>query len=104
MRPRPPNRALLLVMASRLFSVDEVVANIQDLMAIPGPCEDDEWSDDDFNGYVESDVDDTAAVGEDIDMRDNESVQVPSLLSVEPGIPTYTIQIMRNLYAIFLHS
>ena len=46
-------------MASRLFSVDEVIASMQDLMAIPSPVEeDDEWSDDEFDGYIESDVED----------------------------------------------
>ena len=38
--------------AGRLFSLDEVVAEL-DSMAIPGPVIDDEdWSDDDFDGYV----------------------------------------------------
>ena len=32
-------------MALRMYSVDEVVASMQDLMNIPGPVdEDDEWS------------------------------------------------------------
>jgi hypothetical protein len=38
--------------AGRLFSLDEIVAEL-DSMAIPGPVIDDEdWSDDDFDGYV----------------------------------------------------
>ena len=40
-----------------MFSVDEVVASMQDLMAIPGPVDEDDWSEDEFDGYVESDVD-----------------------------------------------
>ena len=44
-------------MASRLFNMDEVIASMQNLMVIPGPVEeDDEWSYDDFHGYIKSDV------------------------------------------------
>ena len=58
-------------MASRLLSIDEVVASMHDMMAIPGPTEDDEWSDDEFDGYVESDAD-----SEQIEQAPGESVGV----------------------------
>ena len=38
--------------------MDEVVASMEDLMAIPGPVDEEEWSDDEFDGYIESDVED----------------------------------------------
>ena len=39
----------------RLYSLDEVVADIDGMMDIPGPAaDDDEWSDDEFSGYVDT--------------------------------------------------
>ena len=40
-------------MASRLYSIDEVVASMQDRI---GPVDEtDDWSDDEFEGYMNSD-------------------------------------------------
>ena len=38
------------------YSVEEVVANMQHRLEIPSPVDGDEWSDDEFDGYVNSDV------------------------------------------------
>ena len=39
----------------RLYSLDEVVADMDGMMDIPGPAaDDDEWSDDEFSGYVDT--------------------------------------------------
>jgi hypothetical protein len=54
----PTHYKLQVVMASRLFSVDEVVASMEDRMAIPCPVDEDKWSDNEFDGYIESDVED----------------------------------------------
>lgn len=83
-------------MASRLYSVEEVVASMQDRMEIPGPVDDgDDWSGDEFDGYVNSDDEEAgddeedAVMGEEEDndsaggeRRDDESVQ--------HGIPAYS--------------
>ena len=50
--------------------MDEVIADIEDLMEIPGPCEEDAWSDDKFDGYVESAVEDRLERTESGEMRD----------------------------------
>ena len=53
----------------RLFSLDEVVADI-DSMTIPGPVlEDEDWSDDEFDGYV-GDPDDTQGDGVEAEQQD----------------------------------
>ena len=40
---------------ARYYSLNEVIACIQDPMSIPGPVDDfDEWSEDEFDGYVEN--------------------------------------------------
>ena len=50
-------------MASRLYTVEEVVANMQDLLSIPGPVEDnDEWSEDEFDGYVDEEEEERSLV------------------------------------------
>ena len=39
---------------ARLYSLDEVIADMDGMMAIPGPgLEDEDWSDDEFEGYVD---------------------------------------------------
>ena len=39
----------------RLYSLDEVVADMDGMMDIPGPAaDDDQWSDDEFSGYVDT--------------------------------------------------
>ena len=49
---------------ARLFSLDEVVAEM-DCMTIPGPLVDDEdWSDDEFEGYVDESEDEQQEEGE----------------------------------------
>ena len=59
-------------MASRLYSVDEVVASMQDLMAIPGPVEDDDgWSEDEFDGYIHDGDDKTANEGSELGERES---------------------------------
>ena len=53
-------------MASRLYSVDDVVASMQDRMEIPGPVNDgDDGSDDEFDGVVNSDDEEASDHGED---------------------------------------
>ena len=60
-------------MTSRLYSVDEVVANMQDRMEIPGPVDDiDDWSGDEFEGYMNSD-DEARDHGEDRDVGEMQS-------------------------------
>ena len=49
---------------ARLFSLDEVVAEM-DCMTLPGPLVDDEdWSDDEFEGYVDESEDEQREEGE----------------------------------------
>ena len=61
-------------MASRLYSVDEVVASMQDLMAIPGPVEDDDgWSEDEFDGYIDDGDDKTANEGSELEQQMSET-------------------------------
>ena len=39
---------------ARLYSLDEVIADMDGMMAIPGPgLEDEDWSDDEFEEYVD---------------------------------------------------
>ena len=45
----------MVEMASRLYSLGEVVASVRDIMDIPDPVDDgDGGSDDEFEGYVNS--------------------------------------------------
>ena len=78
-------------MATRLFSVDEVISGMDDLMAIPGPVDEDEWSEDEFDGYVESDVEDQGECTNESEMQ-NEDVELGEgvLGDSECAIPTYT--------------
>ena len=40
----------------RLYSLAEVIADMDEVLAIPGPLQDDDtWSDDDFEGYISED-------------------------------------------------
>ena len=69
--------------------MDEVAANMQDMMAIPGPCEDDDWSDNDFDGYVESE----RPAHEGSPQRDDSDERLESMeqerLEDDGGIPKY---------------
>ena len=60
-------------------------------MAIPGPVDEDEWSDDEFDGYVESDVEDQGECTNESEMQ-NEDVALGEgvLGDSECEIPTHT--------------
>ena len=54
--------------------MDEVVASMQDLMAIPGPVEDDDgWSEDEFDGYIDDGDDKTANEGSELEQQMSET-------------------------------
>ena len=60
-------------MASRLYSVNEVVANMQDRLEIPGPVDDgDDLSDDEFDGYANSDNEEAGDYAEDAEVVEME--------------------------------
>ena len=54
--------------------MDEVVASMQDLMATPGPVEDDDgWSEDEFDGYIDDGDDKTANEGSELEQQMSET-------------------------------
>ena len=70
--------------SGRLYSLDEVIADMSDLMTIPGPAEDDEdWSDDDFEGYIDDEDEHTNKTGEE--SPDGRSASVERDISMSGG-------------------
>ena len=50
--------------------MDEVVASMQDLMSIPGPVDDEDgWSEDEFDGYIDDGDDETERVRSELEHR-----------------------------------
>ena len=78
---------------ARLYSLDEVVADMDGMMAIPGPdLEDDDWSGDEFEGYVDE-PDDEQQQGEGENVVTSEELEIGGECEVsgEHGdIPAYS--------------
>ena len=89
-------------MASRVCTEEEVVASLQCRTDIPGPIDDaDEWSDYEFEVYVNNDDEETGGHGEQGDCGEQAGVdlagkneessgEMSGVGSVEDGIPQYT--------------
>ena len=84
-----------LVMASKKYTLEDVVARMQDLMSIPGPVEDDdEWSEDEFDGYVDDMEEEVRDEDREIDRGDDsewrEAAEQERMLTTGSSVPRFS--------------
>ena len=71
-------------------------------MTIPVPVDEDEWSEDEYDGYVDSDVEDQGECTNESEMR-NEDVELGEGVLGDSESPTQARQVALNLSAMDHH-